>query len=284
MKPIVRIAARWFFFVNLVFAVAAFAQEGTPGFEPQVGQPGKDVVWVPTPEDLVARMLDMAKVTASDYVIDLGSGDGRIAIAAGKRGAHALGIEYNPEMVALSNRNAKAAGVADRVKFVKADIFESDFSRATVITMYLLPYLNLRLRPTILSLKPGTRVVSHAFTMEDWEPDQRAMVEGRDAYLWIVPAKVEGTWNVRYRVGAGEETAQVALTQTFQKFQGTAAIGQAKQIGVVGARLNGADIAFALDDGNGMRREFSGRVNGTRMEGSVKVGGTSAPFSATRIP
>ena len=226
-------------------AAIASAQQGTPGYEPQVGQPGKDVVWVPTPPELVEEMLDMAKVTSSDFVIDLGSGDGRIAIAAAKRGARAMGIEYNPEMVALSNRYASLAQVTDRVKFVKADIFESDLSQATVITMYLLPYLNLKLRSRLLALKPGTRVVSHAFTMEDWSPDMHAMVGGRDAFLWIIPARVTGTWRLRYRAGAADETAEIALTQVFQKFDGIAVLarsgsGGAKPVGLVDTALSGS--------------------------------------------
>ncbi len=163
-------------------------------FEPQVGQEGKDVVWVPTPQGLIDKMLDMAKVTPGDSVIDLGSGDGRTVIAAAKRGARAAGIEYNPDMVELSKRNAEKAGVAGKATFMKADLFESDFSQATVITMYLLPTINIKLRPKILDLKAGTRIVSHAFTMDDWQADQTDSFDGRTAYMWIVPAKVEGTW------------------------------------------------------------------------------------------
>ena len=157
--------------VSLV-AVSGFAQTAT--FKPEVGQAGKDVVWVPTPQALVDKMLDMAKVTPQDYVIDLGSGDGRTVITAAKRGATAKGIEYNPEMVALSQRNAATEGVTAKATFEKADLFESDFSKATVITMFLLPDINLRLRPKILDLKPGTRIVSNTFTMDDWQPDEEA--------------------------------------------------------------------------------------------------------------
>src|SRR5712691_3443732 len=180
-------------------AVFAQAQPAQGQFEPQVGQAGKDVVWVPTPQELVDKMLDMAKVTPQDFLMDLGSGDGRTVITAAKRGARALGIEYNPEMVELSRRNAIAAGVGDKATFVKADLFESDFSQATVVTMFLLPQINLRLRPKILDLKPGTRIVSNTFTMDEWTPDQTATV-GVDcsswctALFWIVPAKVGGTW------------------------------------------------------------------------------------------
>src|SRR5437773_6914190 len=168
-------------------------------YQPEVGQAGKDVVWVPTPQALVDKMLDMAKVTSKDYVIDLGSGDGRTVITAAKRGAKALGIEYNPDMVELSKRNAAKEGVSDKASFLKADLFESDFSQATVITMFLLPEINLKLRPKILDLKPGTRIVSNTFTMGEWNADETALITDNcyswcTALLWIVPAKVAGTW------------------------------------------------------------------------------------------
>src|SRR5918999_1190027 len=180
------------------FSQAQAAQEE---YQPQVGQEGKDVVWVPTPQELVDKMLDMAKVTPNDYVIDLGSGDGRTVITAAKRGARALGVEYNPDMVALSKRNAQKEGVAEKAQFVQGDIFETDFSKASVITLFLLPELNVKLRPKILDMKPGTRVVSNSFTMGDWQADRTQNVSEKEgctayctAYLWIVPAKVEGRW------------------------------------------------------------------------------------------
>src|SRR6266542_459807 len=170
-------------------------------YQPEVGQAGKDVVWVPTPQALVDKMLEMAKVTPKDYVIDLGSGDGRTVITAAKHGSKALGVEYNPDMVELSKRNAAKEGVTDKASFMKADLFESDFSQAQVITMFLLPSINIKLRPKLLDLKPGTRIVSNSFTMEDWEADQTETITGEcsswcTALLWIVPAKVEGTWQV----------------------------------------------------------------------------------------
>src|SRR5438132_1422345 len=186
-----------------LLAIGGFAQAQTTNapFQPEVGQPGKDVVWVPTPQALVDKMLDMANVTARDYVIDLGSGDGRTVITAAKRGARALGIEYNPDMVRLSERHAVTEGLSARAKFGKADIFESDFSQASVITMFLLPEINLKLRPKILDLKPGTRIVSNTFSMDDWTPDETAVVSGDcvswcTALFWIVPAKVEGAWQL----------------------------------------------------------------------------------------
>jgi len=199
-------------------------------------------------------------------VIDLGSGDGRTVITAAKRGARAQGIEYNPDMVELSTKNAEKAGVSDKAKFSKADIFESDFSQATVITMYLLPTLNVKLRPKILDLKPGTRIVSHAFTMEDWTADQTDTFDGRTAYLWIVPAKVEGTW----QLGQGE----LSLKQMYQMVTGSLKNG-AGTIPVNG-KLRGDQLT--LTAGNA---EYTGRVDGNKIEGTVK-GSTSGSWTATR--
>src|SRR5688572_5142685 len=193
---------RLFLALALTLAVTAGFAQAQPAkeFQPEVGQAGKDVVWVPTPQSLVDKMLEMAKVTPKDYVIDLGSGDGRTVITAAKRGSKALGIEYNPDMVELSKRNAAKEGVSDKATFMKADLFESDFSQAQVITMFLLPSINLKLRPKILNLKPGTRIVSNTFDMEDWKPDESASVEGCmnwcTAHLWIVPAKEIGRAHV----------------------------------------------------------------------------------------
>ena len=249
----------------LVAATAAAAQN----YEPQVGQEGKDVIWVPTPNGLIEKMLDAAKVTANDVVIDLGSGDGRTVIAAAKRGARALGIEYNPDMVELSKKNAAAAGVEGKANFVKADIFESDFSQATVITMYLLPTLNVKLRPKILDLKPGTRIVSHAFTMDDWKADETVSSTDngsytRTAYLWIVPAKVEGSW----QLAQGE----LVLKQNYQMVTGTLRAG-GRTVPVEG-RLRGDQLNFSA---GGV--EYAGRVAGNSIEGTARGG---AAFSATR--
>jgi SAM-dependent methyltransferase len=250
-------------------SVFAQAQPEPKPYEPQVGQEGKDVIWVPTPQGLVNKMLDMAKVTPNDYVIDLGSGDGRTVISAAKRGARALGIEYNPDMVELSKRNAAKEGVTGKANFAKADIFESDFSQATVITMYLLPQLNLKLRPKILDLKPGTRIVSHAFTMEEWPADQTDSFENRTAYLWIVPAKVEGTWQL-------SQGGELTLKQNFQMVAGT--LKSADNSATIAAgKLRGDQISFLA--GNA---EYTGRVNGNTIEGTVK-GSSSGSWSATRI-
>jgi hypothetical protein len=234
------------------------AQPANQEYQPQVGQEGKDVVWVPTPQELVDKMLDMAKVTPKDYVIDLGSGDGRTVITAAKRGIRAHGIEYNPDMVELSKRAAAKEGVSDKATFVKADLFESDFSQATVITMFLLPSINVKLRPKILDLKPGTRIVSNSFDMEDWKPDQTENVNGGcgswcTAHLWIVPAKVGGTW----KLPQGELT----LKQTFQMITGTLRSGNnATQIS---GKLNGDQITFTAGGA-----QYSGRVSGNSMSGT----------------
>ena len=259
-----------------VFAAGAFAQAqpAQKPFEPEVGQNGKDVVWVPTPQALVDKMLDIAKVTASDYVIDLGSGDGRTVITAAKRGARTLGIEYNPDMVELSKRNAEKAGVGAKANFMKADLFESDFSQATVITMFLLPDINLKLRPKILDLKPGTRIVSNTFTMGEWVDDETATVDVKDgcnhyctAHLWIVPAKVEGTWQM--------PQGELSLKQSFQMVTGTLKAG-GKATLIANGRLRGDQISFTARGA-----QYTGRVNGNTMDGVLK-GGSSGNWSATR--
>jgi len=227
-------------------------------YEPSIGQEGKDVVWVPTPTALVEKMLDMAKVTKDDYVIDLGSGDGRTVIQAAKRGARALGIEYNPDMVALSQRNAKAEGVTARAQFVKQDLFESDFSQATVITMFLLPDLNLKLRPTILKLKPGTRIVSNSFNMGDWTADETITLDKSGgcnsswctAHFWIVPAQVEGTHQTK--------RGELALKQTFQMLSGTLH-ADGKTVPVEG-RVRGDQVVLTAPG-----QELRGKVEGKRV-------------------
>jgi precorrin-6B methylase 2 len=238
-------------------AACAQAQKAPSAYEPSVGQPGKDVVWVPTPQALVDKMLAMAKVTPNDFLMDLGSGDGRTVITAAKRGTRALGIEYNPDMVALSKRNAEQAGVSGKAQFMKADLFQTDLSKATVITMFLLPDINLKLRPKILGLKPGTRVVSNTFTMGEWQADETATVEqGCDgswctALLWIVPARVAGNW----KTAAGDLT----LKQEFQMVHGTLA-SQGKTVPIEG-KVNGEQITLKAGS-----RELHGRLNGKQLE------------------
>jgi opacity protein-like surface antigen len=251
------------FTLSFLLAAPASAQQK---FEPQVGQAGKDVIWVPSPDDIVERMLTMAQVTPNDFVIDLGSGDGKIAIAAAKKfGAKSMGIEYNPDMVKLSQGNAQAAGVATKATFRQADIFATDFSQATVITMYLLPGLNMKLRPQILAMRPGTRVASHSFTMEDWEADEISSVDGRRAYFWVVPANVQGTWTMEANGGKHD----LSFEQQFQKIHGTIAMGPLLA-GLRDARLRGFNIAFSYVGTDLVRRDFTGRVTGGKMEGSYR--------------
>ena len=244
----------------LAFALTAgvaFAQTtGQKPFEPQVGQAGKDVVWVPTPQALVDKMLDMAKVTKNDVVMDLGSGDGRTVITAAKRGATAMGIEYNPDMVELSKKNAEAAGVSAKATFVKADLFETDLTKANVITMFLLPSINMKLRPKILDLKPGTRIVANTFTMEDWQADETATVTDGcssswcTALFWVVPAKVAGTWNT--------PSGALTLTQNFQMLSGTLGT-QAVQ-----GRLRGNEIELTAGTA-----KWTGMVDGNTIKFSA---------------
>jgi SAM-dependent methyltransferase len=255
----------------VVSGSCVLAQPATT-YEPREYQEGKDVVWVPTALTLVNAMLDMAKVTAKDYVVDLGSGDGRTVITAAKRGAKAMGVEYNPDMVALSKRNAEKEGVSDRVTFVNADLFETDFSQATVVTLFLLPELNLRLRPRILDMKPGTRVASNSFDMGDWKPDQTMEIT-KDckshcrAHFWVVPAKVDGTWQLG--------KSKLALKQKYQTITGTLSTGNVAAP-LTNAKLNGDEITFTA---RGVR--YTGRVNGDAMEGA-RTGGKETAWRATR--
>lgn len=242
-------------------------------YKPEVGQEGKDVVWVPTPQALVDKMLEIARITPADFLIDLGSGDGRTVITAAKRGTHALGIEYNPDMVRLSKSNAEKEGVSDKAQFLETDLFEYDFSKATVITMFLLPDINLRLRPKLLDLKPGTRIVSNTFTMQEWIPDDTATIPDEEtswttAYLWIIPAKVEGTW----KLADGELT----LKQEFQMLSGTIRNGN-KFFDLSAGRIRGNEIAFSAGGDF-----YTGTIDGNKMEGSVKSGSETKKWSATR--
>lgn len=241
----------------------------TDSYTPTVGQGGKDVVWVPTPQALVDRMLDLAKLTPQDKLVDLGSGDGRTVITAAKRGATARGIEFNPDMVALSRRQAQAEGVTDRASFEQADIFESDFSEATVVTLFLLPRLNLKLRPTLLDMAPGTRILANSFDMADWEPDETADAgEGCTAYCkalkWVVPAKVEGSWTL--------DGTPLTFTQTFQKLEGQ--LGAGKQAQVLSGRLLGRQIEFTIG-----KDRYTGEVLNGTMHGTVNG---SRPWLARR--
>ena len=259
--------------VSMAFAINCAVAQPAPAFEPKVGQRGKDVVWVPTNQKLVDRMLDMAKVTSSDYVMDLGSGDGRTVITAAKRGATAQGIEYNPDMVALSKKNAEKEGVTTKASFEKADLFETDFSKATVVTMFLLPSINLKLRPKLLDMKPGTRIVSNSFDLGDWTADETASL-GQDcsshctAYFWIVPAKVEGIWQT--------PQGELKLEQKYQVVSGTLKNGNVIAP-VTNGKLTGDQIAFTAA---GTR--YTGTVNGNAIEGKSNEAGKEAAWKATK--
>ena len=256
----------------LAAALSLSQAQTSTDYQPSVGQEGKDVVWVPTSQELVDKMLDLAAVTPSDFLIDLGSGDGRTVIAAAKRGAKALGIEYNPEMVELSKRNAAKEGMAGRAEFIEGDVFEVDFSKATVLTLFLLPELNLRLRPKILAMTPGVRVVANSFDMDDWTPDERVKIDNCSrfctALFWIVPAKLEGRW----AMPGGE----LALKQTYQMLSGTMKVGNASKP-INSGKVAGRRITLSIGD-----TTYSGEVNGNTIDGVSKSPAGETQWRATR--
>jgi precorrin-6B methylase 2 len=246
-------------------------------YEPSVGQPGKDVVWVPTSFELIEKMLDMAQVTKDDLVMDLGSGDGRNIIAAAKRGARGIGVEFNPDMVALSRRTAEKEGVADRATFVEADMFEADISKASVLALFLLTDNLRRLLPKFLDLRPGTRIVVNTFTIPDWEPDAKETLTGDcmswcTALLWIVPAKVEGTWRI------ASPSGELALQQKFQIVSGTLTLN-GQQHAIENGRLRGDELSFTA---NGVG--YTGHVNGNAIEGQTASGSWRATRTAKPAP
>jgi len=247
---------------------AVLAQDTQKPYEPTVGQEGKDVVWVPTPEVLVEKMLDLAKVTPQDYVMDLGSGDGRNIIAAAKRGARALGVEYNPDMVELSRREAAKQGVADKARFVQGDMFEADISQATVMALFLLPDNLGRLTPKFLDLKPGTRMVLNGFAVPGWDADVTERAEGDcenwcTAMLYIVPARVAGTWRLPQE--------ELKLEQKFQVLTGTLS-RDGNSMPIMDGRLRGDEISFTAGG-----TKYEGRVTGDTMSGA------NGAWSATRL-
>jgi len=235
-----------------------------PGpYQPRIGQPGKDVVWVPTPPELVETMLDLATVTKDDYVMDLGSGDGRNIIAAAQRGARGVGVEFNPDLVEVSNRIAREKGVADKATFVQGDMYEADISKATVMAIYLLPANMDKLQPKFQALTPGSRIVANTFGFSDWDPDARDTVKESacsdwcEALLWIVPARVAGTWRLENDMGT------LVLTQLNQVLYGSLTIG-ITEAPISKARMRGYDTAFTVGD-----RVYSGRVSGSSMQGTM---------------
>lgn len=247
----------------------ATQQTGTEHYQPLIAQGGKDVMWMPTGNTLVTEMLEAAQVTSTDLVVDLGAGDGKIPIEAAKRfGARAVGIEFNPDLAALARRNAQQAGVSDRVTIVTGDIFKEDFSHATVVTLYLLTQLNIKLKPTLLAMKPGTRIVSNTFAMGAWEPDAPILAEGEvSGFLWIVPAKVEGRW--MFTDLPGLSVAQVQIRQKSQKFDGDVVVDQALSQRIEG-RLRGAQISFDFNDGSHHPQTFVGIVSANKIHGTIE--------------
>ena len=265
-------------------AGVAFAQAVKPHgdeiYTPQPGQTGKDVMWLGTPEAMVTAMLRAARTGPDDFVADLGAGDGRIAIAAAKEfGARSMGIEYEPKMAALAQRNAERAGVAGRVTIVHGDIFKDDFSRASVVTLYLLPELNLQLRPQILAMKPGTRVVSYTFTMGEWEPDETIKGATFDAYRWTVPANVAGRWTLRDE--RDRMMGTVDLVQRFQKIGGTITLANGAQQ-ILGAFVDGNELGFSYVEPDGAFRAMRLRVDGERAGGSSRFDESAYTVSARR--
>jgi precorrin-6B methylase 2 len=261
------------FFVLISFSLAATASgqtaAATKPYQPTVGQPGKDVVWVPTPEEMVERALDLAAVSPNDYVIDLGSGDGRNVISAAKRGAHALGVEFNPDLVQYSKDAAAKAGVSDRAAFVQGDMFEADISKATVMALFLLPDNLRKLRDKLFNLRPGTRIVANTFGIEGWTADETKQYEdGCTSWctimLWIVPAKIAGTWK--------SEDGDLTVTQDFQMVSGT--LGSTK---IESGRLRGTDLSFTAGGAT-----YTGRVNGETIAGTVKTDQGERKWAARR--
>jgi SAM-dependent methyltransferase len=266
---------------SAVSAEAGMTSGGDDVYKPTVGQEGKDVIWVPTDDALVRAMLQTAKVTPNDLVYDLGAGDGKIAIAAARDyGATAVGIEYNPEMAALAQRNAERAGVADKVKVIHGDIFEEDFSNATVVTLYLLPHLNMKLRPTLLDMKPGTRIVSNSFDMESWQPDEYINVEFSSGYFWIVPAKVQGSWSLTGLPGNGP--ISLDLSQRFQIVEGVVKSNGVEQA-LIEPKLSGENFSFEFVDAKGLQQKVELKVAGDQMAGQASSPQSSAAVSASRL-
>lgn len=253
-------------------------------YTPRSGQYGKDVIWIPTPDPLVTRMLQLAQVRASDSIVDLGSGDGKIVIAAARDfGARARGIEYNEKMVELSRRNAERAGVSGRATFEQGDLFAADFSSADVVTMYLMPHLNLRLRHMLLAMKPGTRVVSHEFRMGDWEPEESSRIGARSMHLWVVPANAGGDWKMRLQQSRGPIDTTMTIRQRFQMLDARMMLADVETT-MRNARVLGDQVHFAFTDGEGALRIVDARIEPGRMIGAVATrGGDVGPFLAERV-
>ena len=258
----------------VAFGAAGLAAQSPPGqLVPEIGRPGKDVIWVPSPDPLVDTMLDIAGVSERDVVMDLGSGDGRTVIAAARRGARAIGVEFDEELVELSRATAVAAGVAERATFVNADLFETDLSPATVITMFLLPELNSRLRPRLLELAPGTRIVSNTWDLEEWTADATEVLDPCPGFctalLWIVPARVAGTWEL--------PDGELVLEQQFQMVSGTLQTGS-EAVPIEAGRLRGDELSFRAGGAS-----YTGRVRGDRLAGDADDGARRFGWHARRV-
>lgn len=264
----------------LIFLLPAAPGRAQPAplDEPKIGQESRDSVWVPTPERVIRRMLQMADTTSRDLVVDLGAGDGRIPIYAAKHfGARSIGVELEGNLVRLARREAASQGVSHLATFLQEDLFKADLSRATVIALYISPGVMSRLKPRLLELRPGTRVVSHSFTLEDWEPDETIRVEGRTAHLWVVPASVRGAWSV-------DLAGQAFALRVDQRYQELTTSGEraGKPLAVIGARLRGTEIRFTSFDRDGSSRQFTGTVDGPRMSGDSQGEGL-APLSWSAV-
>ncbi len=267
---------------NPVFAQSAESTKlGDEKYEPRVGQSGKDVIWVPTNDAVADAMLKVAKVKPTDLVYDLGAGDGKIAIAAAKNfGATAVGIEYNKEMAELAKRNTERAGVADKVKIINGDIFVEDFSKATVVTMYLLPDLNLKIRPTILKMAPGTRIVTNSFNMGDWEPDDTVGTGYAQGYFWVVPGNAAGKWSLK-GVEGSQQPVTLEITQRYQRVGGVLNI-YGKSQPILGATLSGNRLKFSFLDHSNQSRIVDVTLNGNEFSGQVLENSPLYTISGTR--
>ena len=259
----------------------AFASTATPPaeYKPMVGQEGKDVIWVPTPEGLIDKMLEAAKVSDKDTLFDLGAGDGIIAITATRKyGAKSVGIEYNPDMAQFARRKVAEAGLTDKVKIITGDIFQEDFSSATVVTLYLMPHLNIKLRPILLTMKPGTRVVSNTFNMGDWEPDETVLDQHWRAHFWVVPAQIEGAWVMK---GVEGGPLRLNISQSYQNIGGTLTRG-GQTLDLLGAKLRGDEVKFQYITPDRKVHAFSGRLEGRRLTGTVVADYSSTSVEMTR--
>jgi precorrin-6B methylase 2 len=250
------------------------------GFKPVLRQAGKDVMWLPTSQDMVNKLLAAAEVTSKDIVYDLGAGDGVIPITAAKRfGSRAVGIEYDQKLADFARKNAQLSGVADKVKIIRGDIFIEDFSEATVVSMYLLPELNLQLRPTLMKMRPGTRIVSNTFDMQEWSPDQTVSSGETRGFLWIVPAPVEGDWE--FTPLEGSAPAKLSLRQAFQQVGGTLSMAGLGQT-VLGAQLRGNQLSFHFVGRDNIAQSVTGTVTADTFTGELTAYGQTRPVQAKR--